>query len=86
MLTATEDIKLDGAAIGWRPIPADGLPIVGFGPEIEGLYFTVMHSGVNLAPAIGRLAAAEILDGVSVSLLDACRPKRFLHRQLSGST
>jgi hypothetical protein len=44
---------------------------------------TVMHAGVNRAPAIGRLASDEILDGVSVSLLDACRPARFLDRSTS---
>jgi glycine/D-amino acid oxidase-like deaminating enzyme len=84
-LTGAETVKLDGMGVGWRPIPADGLPIVGFAPEIEGLYLTVMHSGVNLAPAIGRLATVEVLDGVSVSLLDACRPERFLDRQSPAS-
>jgi glycine/D-amino acid oxidase-like deaminating enzyme len=80
MLTGAEAMRLDGIGIGWRPIPSDGLPIVGFAPQIEGLYVTVMHPGVNLAPAIGRWAAAEILDEVSVSLLDAFRPERFLDR------
>jgi glycine/D-amino acid oxidase-like deaminating enzyme len=77
MLAGTETLKLDGMGIGWRPMPADGLPIVGFAPDIDRLYSTVMHAGVNLGPAIGRLATVEILDEISVSLLDACRPKRF---------
>lgn len=83
MLAGTETVTLDGFGVGWRPIPADGRPIVGFAPGIEGLYLTVMHAGVNRAPAIGRLASDEILDGVSVSLLDACRPARFLDRSTS---
>jgi glycine/D-amino acid oxidase-like deaminating enzyme len=81
MLSGTENLKLEGVGLGWRPIPGDGLPIVGFVPAVEGLYLTVMHAGVNRAPAIGRLATVEILDGVSVDLLDACRPRRFLERR-----
>jgi glycine/D-amino acid oxidase-like deaminating enzyme len=81
MLSGAETVKLDSVGLGWRPIPVDGLPIIGFVPEVEGLYLTVMHAGVNHAPAIGRLATVEILDGDSVSLLNACRPKRFLERR-----
>jgi glycine/D-amino acid oxidase-like deaminating enzyme len=79
MLTGAETIELDGAEIGWRPMPADGLPIVGFVPGVEGLYLTVTHAGVNYAPAIGRLASVEIIDELSVRLFDACRPARFLN-------
>jgi glycine/D-amino acid oxidase-like deaminating enzyme len=85
MLTGVETLKLDGWGIGQRPIPADGLPIVGFAPKIEGLYVTVAHPGVNLAPAVGRFATMEILDGVSVNQLAACRPQRFLGTQASSS-
>ena len=55
--------------MGWRPIPQDGLPIVGFLPGIGGLYVSVMHSGVTLAAAVGRFAAAEILDETEIRLL-----------------
>ena len=48
---------------GFRPMPADGLPIVGFPSARRDLYLAVMHSGVTLGPLMGRLAAAEILDG-----------------------
>ncbi|MGH6919428.1 MAG: NAD(P)/FAD-dependent oxidoreductase, partial [Geminicoccaceae bacterium] len=37
-----------------------------------------MHSGVTLAPAVGRFAAMEILDGARVDLLAPYRPERFL--------
>lgn len=36
-----------------------------------------MHSGMTLAPAIGRLAEAEILDRVDVELLKPYRLERF---------
>ncbi|MCP4999586.1 MAG: FAD-binding oxidoreductase [Hyphomicrobiales bacterium] len=71
-------VQLDNVQVGWRPMPADGLPIVGFAPKMSGLYLSVMHSGITLAPAIGRFAAVEILDEVEVRMLDICRPQRFL--------
>jgi glycine/D-amino acid oxidase-like deaminating enzyme len=62
MLAGPQTLKLDGMGIGSRAMPADGLPIVGFAPDIDGLYLTAMHSGVSLAPTIGHLAAVEIIE------------------------
>ena len=72
-----QDIALIDAVPGWRPMPRDGAPLVGFMPGIGGLYLAVMHAGIILAPVIGRLAAAEILDGRSEDALQPCRPERF---------
>jgi glycine/D-amino acid oxidase-like deaminating enzyme len=36
---------------------------------MPGLYVAIMHSGVTLAPAIGRFAAEEILSGQRDPLL-----------------
>lgn len=68
-----------GAAvgIGWRPMPTDGLPLVGHGSAAPNVYFATMHSGVTLAPIVGRLAAEEILDGVRLDALSDFRPQRF---------
>ncbi len=63
--------------IGWRPMPTDGLPIVGHGQKAPHVYFATMHSGVTLAPIIGRYAADEILDGNRVAALADFRPDRF---------
>ena len=41
------------ARVGWRPMPADGMPIVGFTPDAPGLYLAVMHAGVVMAPVVG---------------------------------
>jgi glycine/D-amino acid oxidase-like deaminating enzyme len=71
------DLQLDGVKIGFRPIPADGLPVIGFAPQVDGLYLSVMHSGITLAPAAGRFAAAELLDDTEIRLLDICRPHRL---------
>lgn len=72
-----QDVSLIDAVAGWRPMPQDGAPIVGFAPGIGGLYLTAMHAGIILAPVVGRLAASEILDGRSEEALQPCRLERF---------
>lgn len=44
-----EQIKLTDIMVGRRPIPQDGLPVIGRTTRIEGLYLSVMHAGVTLA-------------------------------------
>jgi glycine/D-amino acid oxidase-like deaminating enzyme len=63
--------------VGVRPMPEDGMPVVGFAPELPGLYLATMHSGVTLAAAVGRFAATEILDGARIEMLEPYRPGRF---------
>ena len=70
-------LEVERVTVGTRPIPEDGFPAVGFAPSLAGLYVAVMHSGVTLAPAVGRFAAAEILDDVRVEVLEPFRPARF---------
>lgn len=71
------DVEIVTAEIGWRPMPADGEPIVGAAPGTAGLYLAVMHSGITLAAAAGRLAAEEITTGTAAPELAGCRPERF---------
>lgn len=71
------DVTLIDAVPGWRPMPRDGAPIVGYAAGIGGLYLATMHAGIILAPAVGRLAAREILDGRSEDALQPCRLERF---------
>jgi glycine/D-amino acid oxidase-like deaminating enzyme len=66
--------------LAWRAMPADGLPIVGPLPWLEGLYVAVSHSGVTLAPVLGRLVATEVAEGVPDGLLAPFRPGRFAER------
>ncbi|MEQ8818445.1 MAG: FAD-binding oxidoreductase [Thalassobaculum sp.] len=70
-------LTLAETVVGVRAIPADGDPIIGRTPGIDGIYLAVMHAGVTLAPTVGRLAAAEILGGGGEPALDHCRPDRF---------
>ena len=74
---ALAGVELDRVSVGWRPMPRDRLPAVGPASGASGVYLAVTHSGVTLAPILGRLAAAEILDGLRFGLLEAYRPSRF---------
>ncbi|HEV2780882.1 MAG TPA: FAD-binding oxidoreductase [Actinophytocola sp.] len=70
-------VELLSTRLGVRPMPADGEPIVGPVAEVPGLYLAVMHAAVTLAPAVGRLIARELVDGIVESALSGCRPDRF---------
>ena len=64
--------------VGYRPMPIDGLPVLGFCEAAPNLYIALMHSGVTLAPLVGELAALEIVDGARVETLAPYRPERFI--------
>ena len=76
-LPVLSGVGLDRLAIGQRPMPRDGLPIVGTASAASDVYLAVTHSGVTLAPVLGRMAASEILDGLEFELLEGFRPSRF---------
>ena len=66
--------------VGWRPMPLDGYPVLGFADEAPNLYIALTHSGVTLAPALSQLAAQEICDGARAdAVLSPYRPRRFAH-------
>lgn len=65
------------ACVGLRPIPADGIPIIGDLPGISRVYVCAMHPGVTLAAIVGRLASEEIMDDRACPVLAPCRPERF---------
>ncbi len=64
--------------VGWRPMPLDGYPVMGFASEEPNLYVALTHSGVTLAPVLSQLAAQEICDGIPAdAVLGPYRPQRF---------
>lgn len=67
-LPGLADADVQAAAVGVRPVPADGLPLVGFVPGMDNLYLVVAHSAAHLSPILGRLAAREIGAGVEEQL------------------
>ena len=71
-----QEIHFARQALALRPVPGDGLPVVGQGP-VEGLWLAVMHSGATLAPAVAGLLADEITGGPDSPLLADFRPRRF---------
>ena len=72
-----EHFSVANVTVGQRPMPPDGLPIIGRLAAIEDLYVSVMHAGVTLAAVVGRLATKEILSEEDTVVLSAYRPTRF---------
>jgi glycine/D-amino acid oxidase-like deaminating enzyme len=70
-------VRVEAVRLGRRALTGDGFPAVGPIPGVDGAYLAVTHSGVTLAPLIGRLAAAEILDATTAPQLADHRPQRF---------
>lgn len=77
-LPALQGARAVPVPVGYRPMPRDGFPVLGFPEPVPNLYIALMHSGVTLAPLVGELAALEIVDGARVQMLNAYRPERFL--------
>ncbi|MBI3673402.1 MAG: FAD-binding oxidoreductase [Rhizobiales bacterium] len=76
LVTGAEDLALDFHTTGYRPMPADGFPAIGRPGGRRGLYAVVSHSGVTLAPALGRFARDELLDGRRDRLIEPFHPDR----------
>ncbi|MBY8976485.1 FAD-binding oxidoreductase [Rhodobacteraceae bacterium NNCM2] len=57
------EVRVEETRVTNRPIPGDGLPILGPVPGNAALSVAVMHSGVTLAPVVGEMIAASILGG-----------------------
>ena len=66
-------------SVGIRAYPEDGHSIAGAMPGAEGLYLIATHSGVTLAPILGKLMADLVLSG---TIPDALAP--FGLDRLSG--
>lgn len=69
-----DDCKL---TVGLRPYPQDGKTLAGALPGAEGLYLIATHSGVTLAPVLGRLMTETIVDGKVPEPLQPFSLERF---------
>lgn len=69
-------VAAESIRVGFRAMPADGHPIIGFEPGVAGLYQAVTHSGITLSAILGRLVT-EDLSGNDVPELAPYRPDRF---------
>lgn len=68
-------IRPDRLLIAERPVPGDGLPVVG--SVLPGLSMAVMHSGATLAPFVAELLTLELGGQGEQPLLAPFRPARF---------
>ena len=76
-LPAIADAKAIPTPVGYRPMPLDGFPVLGFTSAVPNVYIALMHSGVTLAPLVSEMATLEIVDGARVDLFSPYRPERF---------
>ncbi len=76
VMPALRGASFEGARIGLRAIPADGLSAIGPDPLVGGLYHAITHSGATLCALVGRLACADLL-GANPPELEPFRPARF---------
>jgi glycine/D-amino acid oxidase-like deaminating enzyme len=77
-LPGAQGAPLERLTLGFRPMPLDEFPVMGALPGLTDLYVAVTHSGVTLAPLIGRLTAEEILNTSRTEMFAPYRPERFL--------
>ena len=70
--------RIDNIAVGQRSRPADGLPGLGYISSLRHVYLMVTHSGMTLAPLLGRLCADEIIHDTHSPLLSDFSPQRLL--------
>ncbi len=76
-LPGADDAAYDHLTLGYRPMPQDRLPIVGFSPGNSDVYIAVMHSGVTLAAIMGRYISREVTNDEMIAELAPYRPDRF---------
>jgi glycine/D-amino acid oxidase-like deaminating enzyme len=77
LIQSGTSLNYDFSCIGYRPMTEDGLPAIGRPDGIAGLYIAMMHSGVTLAPLIGRSVCEEIMAGRRCGTLEPYGLQRF---------
>ncbi len=68
---------------GLRPCTADGLPVIGWAPNIKGVFVATGHArmGFTLGPVTGKLVSECILDNEPSIDLSPLRVDRFAQRR-----
>ena len=85
LLPAVGEQRVDRAWCGLEAMSADGIPFIGFAPQIDNLVLAVGFTGHGfaLAPAVGR-ALADLLAGQRVPELDGLGPARIVNSPIEG--
>ncbi|GAA4629105.1 FAD-binding oxidoreductase [Actinoallomurus vinaceus] len=68
---------VESVRVGERPIPGDGLPVLGRAAELPNFHFAVSHSAATLSVHAGDLVAAEALGEDQSEALAAFRFERL---------
>jgi len=68
--------EVGAVTLGFRPMPADGFPVVGPVPGVPGVSLCVTHSGVTLAPLLGDYMVSELIAELQEPMLAPYRPTR----------
>jgi glycine/D-amino acid oxidase-like deaminating enzyme len=68
---------VESVRVGERPIPCDGLPVLGRAVALPNFHFAVSHSGATLCLHAGDLVAAEVLGEDQDDALAPFRFERF---------
>jgi glycine/D-amino acid oxidase-like deaminating enzyme len=84
VLPALRGVPAEAVRLGVRPMPRDGLPLVGFDPVVGNLYHVVTHSGITLAARLARLVTEELTGG-DTAPLDPYRPGRRMAGTAAGA-
>ena len=66
-----------------RPFPQDGYTCAGEMPDLAGHYMAVTHSGVTIAPQLGKVVADELVRGKMHDEMATFRPERFFQMHAS---
>jgi glycine/D-amino acid oxidase-like deaminating enzyme len=68
------EVHVTSCAAGAKPVPADGLPVLGAVPGTSGCYLAFLHSGATNALHVGQVLADEVLGtGTAPAFLSAAR-------------
>lgn len=73
--------ELEAIRTTMRPRPSDNLTCSGWVPGMRGYYVAVTHSGVTIAPYLGKAVADEVVREQTHADLADFRPDRFLSAQ-----
>ena len=77
LMPALARMKPEATRTTLRSIPLDDVAVLGGFPHVENYYLCVTHSGVTLAPLLGKLVMEEVALGEASMNLEPFRPTRF---------
>jgi glycine/D-amino acid oxidase-like deaminating enzyme len=77
LLSGGPRLEVDRYAMGPKPVPGDGQPVLGRVDDVPGLFIAFSHSGATLGLIAGELLAYEITSGSDHPMLADFNVRRF---------